>query len=182
MHCSRCQHDNSTSHTYCSKCGTPLKRSPASRSYAELERDLTEALEQQTATSEILRVISISPTDLQPVFNSILRSAVHVSLDFLAQSTLGRIVDLAAKHHLPTIYSTRDFADAGGLMACGVSRLEMYRHAATYVDKIFKSAKPGDLPIEQSTKFELVINLRTATALGLTIPQSLLQRADQVIE
>src|SRR5207244_5785127 len=82
--------------------------------------------------------------------------AVHVGLDFLAQSNLGRIVDLAAKHRLPTIYSTRDFVDAGGLMAYGVSRLEMYRHAATYVDKIFKGAKPGDLPVEQPTKFELV--------------------------
>jgi len=125
------------------------------------------------------------PEDLGRAFDTAIKQgadAVHVSLDTLTQTHLGRIVDLAAKHRLPTIYSTRDFVDAGGLMAYGVSRLEMYRHAATYVDKIFKSAKPGDLPIEQPTKFELVINLRTAKALGLTIPQSLLQRADQVIE
>jgi ABC-type uncharacterized transport system substrate-binding protein len=89
---------------------------------------------------------------------------------------------LAAKHRLPTIYSTRDFVDAGGLMAYGVSRLEMYRHAATYVDKILKGAKPADLPVEQPNKFELIINLKTAKALGLIIPPSLLQRADQVIE
>jgi putative ABC transport system substrate-binding protein len=124
------------------------------------------------------------PEDLRRAFDTAVKQradAVHVGLDFLAQSNLGRIVDLAAKHRLPTIYSTRDFVDAGGLMAYGVSRLEMYRHAATYVDKIFKGAKPGDLPVEQPTKFELVINLKTAKALGLTIPQSLLLRADEVI-
>jgi putative ABC transport system substrate-binding protein len=126
-----------------------------------------------------------TPEDLWRAFDTAVKqraNAVHVGLDFLAQSNLGRIVDLAAKHRLPTIYSTRDFVDAGGLMAYGVSRREMYRHAATYVDKIFKGAKPGDLPIEQPTKFEFVINLKTAKALGLKIPPSLLQQADQVIE
>jgi putative ABC transport system substrate-binding protein len=126
-----------------------------------------------------------TPEDLWRAFDTAVKqraNAVHVGLDFLAQSNLGRIVDLAAKHRLPAIYSTRDFVDAGGLMAYEVSRLEMYRRAASYIDKIFKGARPGDLPVEQPTKFELVINLKTAKALGLTIPPALLQRADQVIE
>ena len=93
-----------------------------------------------------------------------------------------RIVAQAAARRLPVMYGYREFADEGGLMSYGPSRPDLYRRTATYVDRIFKGAKPGDLPVEQPTKFELVINLKTAQALGLTSPPSLLQRADQVIE
>jgi putative ABC transport system substrate-binding protein len=92
-----------------------------------------------------------------------------------------RLVDLAAKNRLPAVYPSREFADAGGLMAYGANLAELLRRAATYADKILTGAKPADLPVEQPTKFDLVINLKTAKALGLTIPQSLLGRADEVI-
>ncbi len=93
-----------------------------------------------------------------------------------------QIAELAAKFRLPTISGFRDFAEAGGLMSYGTDRRQMSRRAAEYVDKILKGAKPADLPVEQPAKFELVINLKTAKALGLTIPPSLLQRADEVIQ
>jgi len=93
-----------------------------------------------------------------------------------------RIVNLALKYRLPAVYGVRPFADAGGLMTYGPDRVDQNRRAATYVDKILRGTKPADLPVEQPTKFELVINLKTAKALGLTIPQSLLQRADEIIQ
>jgi len=93
-----------------------------------------------------------------------------------------RIADLAARSRLPTIFGLRKVVEAGGLMAYGVSRPELWRRAATFVDKILKGAKPADLPVEQATKFELVINMKTAKALGLTIPPSVLIRADQLIQ
>ena len=93
-----------------------------------------------------------------------------------------RIVGLAAKSRLPAMYGNREFVDDGGLMFYGATLSDMWHRAATYVDKILKGAKPADLPVEQPTRFELVINLKTAKALGLTIPQSVLIRADQVIQ
>ncbi len=93
-----------------------------------------------------------------------------------------RIADLAAKHRLPATYTLREYPESGGLFSYGASLPDLYRRAATYVDKILRGAKPGDLPVEQPTKFEMVINLKTAKALGLTIPQSILIRADEVIQ
>jgi putative ABC transport system substrate-binding protein len=93
-----------------------------------------------------------------------------------------RVVGFARRHRLPSVYAGREFVELGGLISYGASIPDLFRRAATYVDKILKGAKPGDLPVEQPTKFELVINLKAARALGLTIPPSLLQRADEIIQ
>jgi putative ABC transport system substrate-binding protein len=108
--------------------------------------------------------------------------ALVVVIDAITQANQQRIVDLAMKHRLPAIYSSREFVDAGGLISYGVSYPDLYRRAATYVDKILKGTKPADLPVVQPTKFELVINLKTATALGIEVPPTLSARADEVIE
>ena len=125
------------------------------------------------------------PADFDRAFSDMTRARAG-ALTVLASSTFlnerRRLVDLAAKNHLPAVYVSRDFVDAGGLMSYGPNLPDLLRRAATYVDKILKGAKPADLPVEQPTKFELVINLKTAKVIGLTIPPSLLQRADQVIE
>jgi putative ABC transport system substrate-binding protein len=126
-----------------------------------------------------------SPEDIDTAFESMLKERIgaFVTLpDPLLTGQRVRIADLAAKTHLPGIAAFRENTEAGTLMAYGPSLAANRRRAAVFVDKILKGAKPGDLPIEQPTKFELVINLKTAKALGLTIPPSLVQRADEVIE
>jgi putative tryptophan/tyrosine transport system substrate-binding protein len=125
------------------------------------------------------------PADIDRAFSDMIRGragalAVWTTAMFVAERR--RLVALAAKNRLPAVYTLREFVDAGGLMSYGHSQADLNRRAATYVDKILKGAKPADLPVEQPTKFELVINLKTAKALGLTIPPSLLGRADEVIQ
>jgi putative ABC transport system substrate-binding protein len=108
--------------------------------------------------------------------------ALTMLFDGLTSGYRGLVSDFAKKHKLPTVFGAREFAEAGGLMSYAPGIAEGFHRGATYVDRILKGAKPGDLPVEQPTKFELVINLKTAKALGLTIPPSVLGRADQVIE
>jgi putative tryptophan/tyrosine transport system substrate-binding protein len=122
---------------------------------------------------------------LSDVLTDIVRTNQHalvVSTSALALSLRRPILDFAARNRLPGVYPFRIYADDGGLIAYGVELKDMFRRAALYVDKILRGAQPADLPVEQPNKFELIINLKTAKALGLTIPPSLLQRADQVIE
>lgn len=108
--------------------------------------------------------------------------ALQVSIDGTTRPNRRLIVDLAASNKLPTIYTAREFVEVGGLLSYATDYADLYSRAATFVDKIFKGADPADLPIERPTKFELVINLKTAKSLGLTIPHSVLIRADEVIE
>ena len=108
--------------------------------------------------------------------------ALLVLSDAVSMQERKRIADLAAKNRLPTMYPWKEGVEAGGLMAFGANPSDSFRRAAAYVDKILKGAKPGDLPVEQPTRFELVINLKTAKALGLTVPPSLLVQADEVIQ
>ena len=121
--------------------------------------------------------------DFERVFGEARGASALIQLDdVIFTSHRRQVVELAVKHQLPTMYGFREFVDAGGLISYGPDYPDLYRRAATYLDKIFRGAKPADLPVEQPTKFELVINMKTAKALGLTIPHSLLGRANQVIQ
>lgn len=125
------------------------------------------------------------PEDLPTAFAAASREhadALVVGQDGLLQSNRKRIADLAMSHRLPAIFRSMEFVEAGGLIGYGPHYADLYRRTAIYVDKILKGARPGDIPIEQPTRFELVLNLKTAKALGLAIPQSILLRADQLIE
>ncbi len=150
-----------------------------------VSRDMTAKLETLAPTRHLkLRIIEVRDTEaFDRGFQHARRRAQAVVLvpdaTFLAH--VKRITALASKYKLPAIYGLRDFTDVGGLMAYGPDRAVMFRRAADYVDKILKGAKPGDLPIEQPTKFELVVNLRTAKALSITFPELILIRADEVI-
>ena len=123
--------------------------------------------------------------EFEPAFQTMVRSSAQALI--LAQDPLfsferQQIATLALKRRLPTISGETGFAEAGGLMTYGVSIYDNFRRAAAYVDKILKGARPGDLPIEQPTKFELIVNLKTAKVLGLRLPPSILARADQVLQ
>jgi putative tryptophan/tyrosine transport system substrate-binding protein len=125
------------------------------------------------------------PDELEGAFAAMTReraNALLVQVDVIFALHAQRIADLAAKHRVPAMYGAKEHVGAGGLMSYAPNVLDVFRRAATYVDKILRGAKPGDLPVEQPTTFELVINLKTAKALGLTIPPSVLARADQVVE
>jgi putative ABC transport system substrate-binding protein len=125
------------------------------------------------------------PDQFEPAFAAMVRGQADALLTFedsMFWLHRRRLAELEAKHRLPTMHDLREFVEAGSLMAYGPDLADLFRRAAIYVDKILKGAKPADLPVEQPTKFDLVINLKTAKALGLTIPQSLLLRADQVIQ
>jgi putative ABC transport system substrate-binding protein len=140
------------------------------------------------ATASGVRLLPVearAPAEIDRAFVAMAREraeALLVLLDVMFWNRRERITALAAKNRLPSVYPYSVFAEVGGLMSYAGSRSEINRQIAVYVDKILKGAKPSDLPVEQPTKFELVINLKTARALGLTIPPSLLARADQVIE
>jgi putative ABC transport system substrate-binding protein len=124
-------------------------------------------------------------SDIAPAFDTASREhtdGLMVGIDALTQPNGKLIAELALKHRIPTIYASKEFIEAGGLIAYGPNYADLYRRAASYIDKIFKGEKPGDLPIEQPVKFELIINLKTAKAIGLYIAPTLLARADEVIE
>jgi len=146
---------------------------------------------QWTAVETAARSLGVQPLlldvrkaeDLRPAFETAMREradALVVGLETLTLASAPLIVDLAAKHRLPAVYASTEFI--GGLASYGVNYPDHYRRAATFVDKIFKGAKPSDLPVEQPTKLELVVNLRTARALGLTIPRTVMLQVDQIVE
>jgi putative ABC transport system substrate-binding protein len=157
---------------------------PATAGYESAMNNLTVAAR---ALGLHLHVVELRRADeLDATFAAMTRAGADALLvvgePLLLDSLRGRTVDLAATHRLPTMYSQKSSVEAGGLMSYGPSLPDMHRRAATYVDKILKGAKPADLPVEQPSKFELVLNLKTAKALGITFPPTLLIQADKVIQ
>ncbi len=156
---------------------------PTNQSHAPVVASLRVAA--QGVSLEITAVEAATPQEIESAFSSMNRQsagAVIVAADAFFIQQGQQIADLARKHRMPSVFPFREQVDAGGLMSYGQHLADNFRRAATYVDKIFKGAKPADLPVEQSTKLELVINLRTAAALGLTVPPELLVLATELIE
>ncbi len=156
---------------------------PANPAHATILNNVQAAARKPGMT--ILPVKAQTPQEIETAFSTMAHEragAVLVALDPLFIQQVPQIALLATRHRLPSIFSNREYAEAGGLMSYGQNQVDIYRRAAGYVDRIFKGAKPGDLPVEQPTTLELVINSKTARALGLAVPQSMLARADSVIE
>ena len=150
-------------------------------------RDMLKETEAAAGTLGVqLQLVGVrGPDEFDRAFSTMIRERAEALLVFPSTMLFNErrnIVALVTKHRLPSMFHAREFVELGGLISYGASITDLYRRAATYVDKILKGARPADLPVEQPTKFELVINLKTAKALGLTIPQSLLLRADEVIQ
>jgi putative ABC transport system substrate-binding protein len=139
----------------------------------------------RTLRVQVQAVGARTAAELEGAFAAMARARAQAVLVFGNPLFLGerqRVAELAIKHRLPTMSNLKEIAEAGGLMSYGPDFADLHRRGAVYVDKILRGAKPADLPVQQATKFELVINLKTAKALGLTIPESVLGRADQIIE
>jgi ABC-type uncharacterized transport system substrate-binding protein len=156
---------------------------PANLSYVPIWKETQRAARVLGVQLEAVEVRD--PGEIEAAFGTMTRTHVGAFItapDEMFFARQRRIVDLAAKHRLPGVFDTGSFVEAGGFMAYGASVSDQFRRAATHVDKILKGAKPADLPVEQPTRFELVINLKTAKALGLTIPPSVLARADALIQ
>jgi putative tryptophan/tyrosine transport system substrate-binding protein len=152
---------------------------PGARSELSAAREAAQALGLEASLVEILRAEDIAPAFERATDRA---QAVYVCPDPLVNANHAHINALALHARLPTIHALRDFLDPGGFLSYGVRTTDLFRRAADFVDKILRGAHPGDLPVEQPTKFELTVNLKTAKALGLTIPETFLARADEVIE
>ena len=149
-----------------------------------------QALREINVAADALRVqvqyIEVrEPKDIEPAFRAVIKERADAALVLggpVLVSHRSQVTDLAVKNHLPMIYRTLEYVEAGGLMSYGANPTDLFRRSATYVDKILKGAKPADLPVEQPKKFDLIINLKAAKAIGLTIPPNVLARADKVIK
>ena len=134
---------------------------------------------------ELRLLIASNESEIDAAFALLIQShagALLVGVDPLFGKQMGQLVALASRNAIPTMYFTRDFADAGGLISYGANVSSAFRQAGVYAGRILNGAKPADLPVQQPTQFDLAINLKTAKALGLTVPPSILARADEVIE